>query len=181
MNKLLMTAAGIVGVTLAANASAWVESSGGYPVMVAQQVYAGPPQNVYTSQPQPQNVYAAPQQTYMAPPPVYAAPPQAYVAQQPAYVQQPVYVQQQPVYVQPPVYVAPAPVFVSQPDYATGVIAAGAIIGGAALIAATSGRGYYGGYYGGYGRGYGYGYNNAYRGGYNHGGYYNGHTGYYRR
>ena len=80
---------------------------------------------------------------------------------------QAVYIQPQPVYVQPqPVYVAPQrPVYVAQPDYTPAIIAAGVILGGAALLSSNNGnRGYYAGRGPGHYKGYAHGYRKFNRG-----------------
>ncbi len=79
----------------------------------------------------------------------------------------PTVVAPQAVYVQPqPVYVAPQrPVYVAQPDYTPAIIAAGVILGGAALLSSNNGnRGYYAGRGPGHYKGYAHGYRKFNRG-----------------
>lgn len=114
MKKYLVTTALMIGLISTSNAQAWV--GGAYVVNSPGYVVVNPGVNPYAPP-----VFAQPAPVYVAPPPpvVYSAP--------------------QPVYVAPaPVYAAPAPVYV-EPNYG-GVIAAGALIGGAAALIATSNR-----------------------------------------
>lgn len=119
MKKYLVATAMMIGLISTTSAQAWVGgayvvNTPGYVVVPGVNPYAPP-------------VFAQPAPVYVAPAPVPVAPPPV------------VYSAPQPVYVAPaPVYAAPAPVYV-EPNYG-GVIAATAIIGGAAALIASSNR-----------------------------------------
>lgn len=118
MKRLLVAAVSAIGLIGTASAQAWV--GGAY-------VVSSPGYTVV-------NPYAPP--VFVAPQPVQPMPP-TYVVPAPA---APAVVYS----AAPPVYMAPAPVYVG-PNYG-GVLAATALIGGAAALIATSNNRYYGGY-----------------------------------